>query len=113
MEADHLRFYLDENLPTEIAKQLQSRGIDAITVRDLNLLGESDHNHLQRATSLGRVLCTHDSDFIQLATDGVQHAGIIYGQQDKHYIGEWVNFLQQIHALYQSEELINIVKFVK
>ncbi|MDQ7028127.1 MAG: DUF5615 family PIN-like protein [Anaerolineae bacterium] len=35
MAAQNLRFYLDENIPVEIAKQLQSRGIDVVTARDL------------------------------------------------------------------------------
>ena len=113
MAVEKLRFYLDENVPTEIAHQLQSRGIDAITVRDLNLLGEDDRNHLQRATESGRILCTHDSDFIQLATDGMSHAGIVYGQQDKHYIGEWVKYLQLMHSVYTPNEMVNIIEFLR
>lgn len=30
-----LRFYLDENVPVEIARQLKARNIEAVTVRDL------------------------------------------------------------------------------
>jgi predicted nuclease of predicted toxin-antitoxin system len=29
-----LRFYLDENVPTEVGRQLRSSGIDAVTARD-------------------------------------------------------------------------------
>lgn len=76
-----LRFYLDENVPIQIANQLKSRDTDAITVRDLNLLGEDDVNHLQIATQQGRVLCTYDSDFLDMAASGIQHAGIVFGQQ--------------------------------
>jgi predicted nuclease of predicted toxin-antitoxin system len=91
---EKLRFYLDENVPVEIARQLKSLGIDSITVRDLDLLGDSDENHLQRATVMGRVLCTHDSDYIQLASGGMAHAGIVFGQQDIHHIGAWVKALE-------------------
>ncbi|MCL4246906.1 MAG: DUF5615 family PIN-like protein [Anaerolineae bacterium] len=45
-----LRFYLDENLQVVIAEQLRQRGIDVVTVRDLNLLGDEDTNHLQHAS---------------------------------------------------------------
>lgn len=45
-----LHFYLDENLPIQIAHQLIVRGIDVVTVRDLDLLGETDVNHLQNAS---------------------------------------------------------------
>jgi predicted nuclease of predicted toxin-antitoxin system len=54
-----------------IAEQLQARGIEAVTVRDLGALSDTDVNHLTRATRLGYVLCTYDSDYIQLATSGM------------------------------------------
>jgi predicted nuclease of predicted toxin-antitoxin system len=53
-----IKFYLDENLSVEIAEQLNRNGIDAITVRDIGKLGDDDQSHLERATSMGRVLCT-------------------------------------------------------
>jgi len=42
----NLRFCLDENVPVQVARQLALRSIDAVTVRDLDLLGEADRNHL-------------------------------------------------------------------
>ena len=107
-----LRFYLDENVPVQVARQLRARGIDAVTVRDLGLLGEDDTNHLQNATELGRVLCTHDTDFLELASIGKQHSGIVFGQQDVHYIGEWVNWLTLMHAVYTPEEMIGRIEFL-
>lgn len=53
-----------------VADQLITRGIDVITVRELGTLGHNDERHLMIATSSGRVLCTHDMDFIRLAMDG-------------------------------------------
>lgn len=107
-----LRFYLDENVPVEIARQLKSRGIDAVTARDLDLLGEADTNHLKNATELGCVLCTYDADFLRLASSGQQHSGLVIGQQDIHYIGEWVNWLTLMHAVYTSEEMIDRIEFL-
>lgn len=107
-----LRFYLDENVPVQIASQLKSRGIDAVTVRDLDLLGEEDVNHLQKATQQDRVLCTYDSDFLDIAASGIQHTGIVFGQQDNHYIGTWVNWLTLMHAVLTSEEMKNRIEFL-
>jgi predicted nuclease of predicted toxin-antitoxin system len=45
-----LRFYLDENVQIVIAEQLRKRGIDAVTVRDLGMLGDEDTTHLARVT---------------------------------------------------------------
>lgn len=85
--AARIRFYLDENVQTFIAEQLKRRGIEVVTVRELGLLGDEDINHLERAAQMGYVLCTHDSDYVDLAADGREHAGIVFGQQHKHTIG--------------------------
>ena len=39
MAVENLRFYLDENVSVEVARQLQARGIDVVTVRDLRVFG--------------------------------------------------------------------------
>ncbi len=108
-----VRFYLDENVQLAIAEQLLLRGIDVVTARDMQALGETDVSHLARATTLGRVLCTHDSDYVELATLGVDHAGIVIGKQYKHSIGDWVNFLELVHGVYEAEEIVNLIEYVK
>lgn len=80
-----IRYYLDENLPVAVATQLRRRGIDAVTVRDLGLLGDSDYNHLGRATRLGYVFCTNDADFVELAKVGATHAGIVWSAAQAWY----------------------------
>lgn len=107
-----LRFYLDENLPVEIARQLRSREIDAVTVRDLGRLGDTDQNHLQRATALGRVLCTQDTDFVRLAAAGISHAGIVLGHPEHHHIGAWVNFLELLAAVVDAAEMRDRVEYL-
>jgi predicted nuclease of predicted toxin-antitoxin system len=72
-----IRFYLDENMNPAIAEQLAKSDIDVVTIRDVEQLGDSDINHLQRATEMGRVLCTHDTDFLKIAAEHTDHAGII------------------------------------
>lgn len=110
--AELLRFYLDENLPVEIARQLRLRGIDVVTARDLELLGVGDAQHLARAQVMGCVFCTHDADFLELAASGVEHHGIVFGQQDIHYIGDWVNWLALMHAIYTADEMVNRIEFL-
>ncbi|HSN75669.1 MAG TPA: hypothetical protein VL334_11380 [Anaerolineae bacterium] len=36
--AAKIRFYLDENIPVAVSTQLKRRGIEAVTVRNLELL---------------------------------------------------------------------------
>jgi hypothetical protein len=109
---EKLRFYLDENMPLEIGNQLRARGIELVSVSELGVMGESDEAHLRRATDMGYVLCTHDSDFIELATGDMEHAGIVFGQQDVHHIGAWVSYLELMHAVYSPEEMRNLVEYV-
>lgn len=89
-----VRFYLDENVQLAVAEQLVRHGIEVITVRTLELLGDEDMSHLVRATQMGYVLCTHDYDFVYLASTGIEHSGLIIGHQDKHNwgLGEKFNF---------------------
>jgi len=77
-----------------IADQLKRRGIEAVTVRDLGLLGIADVNHLVRATGMGYVL------------------GIVLGQQKRHWIGEWVKGLEIMHAVYTAENMQNRVEYL-
>ena len=83
-----LRFYLDENVPVEVARQLHAHGIEAATARDLELPGEPDARHLAFASAAGYVLCTYDADFLRIAAAGTHHADIVFGQQALHYIGD-------------------------
>ncbi|MBI1294211.1 hypothetical protein GC175_04545 [bacterium] len=111
MEAG-IRLYLDENLSPRIAEQLRLRGIDAISVRELGYLGDSDENHLERATRLGRVLVTADTDFLRLAADGVHHTGIIFGLQAAHSTGDWVRKLELICFVYSTNEFKDHVEYL-
>lgn len=108
-----IRYYLDENVPVVIAAQLKRREIEAVTVRDLGALGDTDLNHLERAAQMGYVLCTHDADFVDMAQSGFEHAGMVFGQQHKHTVGAWVSFLELIYEVYTLEEMHNRLEYVK
>jgi len=68
LSEESLRFYLDEHVNVEIARQLNQLGIDTVTVRDQKLLGKSDPSQLQIAIDLGRVLCTMDSHYLRVCS---------------------------------------------
>jgi hypothetical protein len=107
-----VRLYLDENLSPRIAIQLQQRGVDAVSVRDLDVLGDDDVSHLDRATRMGRVLVTTDVDFLRLAATGAQHSGIVFGDQQEHTIGDWVRDLELLCFVFSSEEMENHVEYL-
>ena len=107
-----LRFYLDENIPTEIARQLRRSGIDAVSALDEGQLGASDPSQLRRATAIGCVLCTHDQDFLRLAAEGAEHAGIVFAQQATSSIGGWVRALRSLHTRMKADQARNRVFFL-
>jgi uncharacterized protein with PIN domain len=106
-----IRLYLDENLSPKIAEQLRLRGVDAVSARDLEVLGDEDIDHLERATHMERVLVTTDQDFLQLTAAGIQHMGIIFGIQEDHSLGDWVKGLELICFVYEPDELRNNVEY--
>lgn len=107
-----IRFYLDENVSPEIADQLRRRGIEVFTTQELGTLGDSDLNHLMRASSLGSVLCTHDADYLALAQSGIEHAGVVFGRSSQHGIGDWVKALELIYLVYQPEAMQNHIEYL-
>lgn len=106
-----LRLYIDENIIPELAEQLAKRGIDAVSVRQLGLLGDTDENHLRRAAELGRVLVTNDQDFLVMVANDFPHCGVIFGTQ-QYPIGFWVRELEWICSVLSSDEMVNKVEFI-
>ncbi len=105
-------FYLDENVPTEVGRQLRSSAIDVVTARDLAQLGAGDRDHLARAAALSRVPCTHDQDFLRLAAEGMPHAGIAFAPQTRVSVGGWVRELRALHTRFSAEEMANLLFFL-
>ena len=61
-----MKFKIDENLPVEVADQLQQANYDALTVYDQDLVGAIDENIADVCLAEGRVLVTLDLDFADI-----------------------------------------------
>lgn len=59
-----IRFYFDESVELAVSEQLRASGFDTVSAHSLDQLGDDDDSHLQRATDMGRALCTYDADFL-------------------------------------------------
>lgn len=110
--AASVRLYLDECLSPVIARQLRRKGIDIVSVHELGLTGESDANHLRSAVALGRVLVTADVDFLVMAAEGMHHAGIVFGAQEEHTVGDWVRALELLCAVYDTSDMLDHVEYL-
>ena len=82
--------YLDEDVSVLIATLLQARGFDAVTVRDEDMLGQSDSEQLEHAISLERCMVSHNRvHFEQLHREylagGRHHFGIVVAGRQSPY----------------------------
>lgn len=65
---ERLRFHLDEAVDPDVARALAKHGIDVTTTVEAGLRGEPDDAQLAYAHRTGRVIVTHDADFLRIAT---------------------------------------------
>lgn len=107
-----MRFYFDESVELAVSQQMEAAGFDVVSAHSLDKLGDTDQNHLQRATRMGCVLCTYDSDFLRIAKEDINHGGIIFAQQQKASIGGWMRELRALHAHFSAEEMTGQVVFL-
>ena len=108
--------YFDHNVPRAIAVGVRERGIDVLTADEDGKADWDDTLLLQRATELGRVIFTQDSDFLVLAaawqTGRRDFAGLIYAHQLRVTIGGAIHDLVLIASLVRLEEMRNRVEFL-
>jgi predicted nuclease of predicted toxin-antitoxin system len=71
-----------------------------LTPGEAGLLGASDDEYLAHSRGEGRVLVTHDGDFLRLHRLQ-EHAGIVYCEQGTRTIGQLVAGLVLIYEILQ------------
>lgn len=77
-----MRLLIDEMYPPALAEGLRAAGIDAVTVGDLHLSGNSDAEPFAAAAADGRAVLTENvGDFARIAaehsTRGAHHHGVL------------------------------------
>ncbi len=69
----------DENVHPDVVAVLRARGIDVVTVREADRVGDNDESILAIATQMQRVIITHDADFGRMAIAGAaDFVGVIF-----------------------------------
>jgi hypothetical protein len=114
---EHIRFYLDENIDQRIVEPLRAHGANITTVEEQTMKGERDDVLiLARATELGCVLVTSDSDFFVIngrinelwLTEETSHAGIIFVSSPRSP-GKLVGELVKIRHDRPPEQMANLI----
>ena len=106
-----VRFLTDEQVSKAVVMGLRRRGVDVLTVPEAGTLGAADAEQLRRARDEGRVVFTHDDDFLRLAAASTSHAGVVYANQVRP-IGEIIRGLTLIHDVLEAEEMAGRVEFL-
>lgn len=110
--AESIRYHLDEHVDPDIARALRRHGIDVSTTVEAGLRTATDPDHLIFVQREGRVLVTHDADFLRIAAQGVDHPGIAYCQKSARSLGEIIRSLILIHEVLSPEEMAGRVQYL-
>ncbi len=111
-----LRYYMDQHVPAQITDGLRRRGIDVLTAYEDGQSKESDEDLLARATALGRILFSQDTDFLiisgQWQRAGRDFVGIVYAHQLNVTIGRAIRDLELLARVVEPEEMSNRVEYL-
>lgn len=107
-----IRFHLDEHMANLVATALRQHGFDVTTPDDVDLLGSDDPGHLAFASDEGRVMVTHDDDFLRLHATGVEHAGIAFCHANRYTPSQLTSMLRLLGERFTEEEMRGHVEYL-
>jgi len=109
--AARIKYYTDEQVSKAVIRGLRNRGIDVLTTKEAGMMSADDISHLHFAAERGRVIFTHDTDFLRLNAQGVEHCGIVYIHQNAP-IGYIIRGLVLLYQVLDAEDLKNRVEYL-
>lgn len=101
-----------------LIRGLRARGIDLSTSEEAGLLGATDEEQLEFASSQGRVFYTFNvRDFYRLhglyLESERSHAGIVMVPRQRYSIGEQIRGLAKLTATNTAEEMTDRLVFLR
>jgi predicted nuclease of predicted toxin-antitoxin system len=109
---ERIRFHLDEQVDPDVARALRRYGIDVTTTVEAGLRTSDDAAHLSYILQEGRVVVTHDADFLRYARQTSNHPGIVFSQMGSRTIGEIIRGLTLIYEVLTPSEMIGQVDYL-
>lgn len=107
-----IRYHLDENCDPRIAAGLRLHGVDVSTTPEAGLLRAPDEEQLAYAVGQGRVIVTHDTDFLRLAAMAKESPGIVFAPEGGRSIGEIIRGALLIWEVCEPDEMRNHVEYL-
>lgn len=112
MSEQKVCLYFDENMPEAAAVQLANQGINVLTTQKAERSGTSDLDQLRFAASQGRVICSQDKDFLELAKTHPVHCGIAFIRFKSSETGALVKGLRELHRDETAESMENRLIYI-
>ncbi len=107
---------MDVHVPRAVTTALRLRAIDVITAQEDGTAQLDDRQLLRRATELGRILVSQDSDLLRegtfLVRENEDFSGIIYAHQLGITIGQMVADLELVARVTSREEWLRRIEFL-
>jgi predicted nuclease of predicted toxin-antitoxin system len=99
---------MDVHVPAAITRALRRLGVDVLTAQEDDRSRMEDHELLDRAGTLGRIVFTRDSDFLAEAVRRqrirLAFATVVYAHQQRVSIGQCVLDIELIARASRPEE---------
>lgn len=120
-----LKFYTDTHIAKAVTVQLREKGIDIVRCEEVGMAEATDLAHLEYATEQGRILISHDSDFLALHSEwqsqNREHTGIVRASpeiQHKNQVGKIVSAIMEFQELVELEaasidDFYNQIQFIR
>ena len=109
---ERIRFHLDENVSPDVGRALRRHGVDVTTTVEAGLRSAGDLEQLSYAIDSVRVVVTHDADFLRMASQGQEHAGIAYCHKATRPLGDIIRGLILIYEVLTPAEMRNRVEYL-
>ena len=110
--SDRIRLHLDEDVDPDVALALRRQGIDVTTTYEMGLLGQPDKVQLAFACEQGRVIVTHDTDFLRLASQSADHWGVAFCKKNARSLGEIIRSLVLISEVLSPDEMRGWIEYL-
>jgi hypothetical protein len=108
--------YADVQIPRPIVTGLRLRGVDVLTAQEDGMGEAEDSAILDRAAVLGRIVLTHDDDFLKEASrrflQGEEFGGVVFARQLRAPIGPCIEDLELIATTFDIADLTNRIEFI-
>jgi hypothetical protein len=107
---------MDHHVSSAITRGLRARGVDVLTAGEDNASQLADPDLLDRATALGRVLFSQDTDLLREGArrrqTGEYFAGVIYAHQLYVPVGRCIDDLELLAKACDPPEFVNRVEYL-